>query len=63
VLRLMPAGYPMTPPAATPFFTRDGFVLNWSIMGSTCMRDRLTGSYASVRDLLKPEMAALLPKA
>ncbi|MFC5749477.1 serine/threonine-protein kinase [Actinomadura rugatobispora] len=48
-------------PASTPFFGTDQFEINYSIAGSECPYDRLTAPYASVRDLLRPEIVALLP--
>ncbi|MEW2352585.1 serine/threonine-protein kinase [Spirillospora sp. NPDC029432] len=50
------------PATATAFFAPDQFEINWSSGGSTCMYDRLTAPYAKVRDLLKPEIVAMLPK-
>ncbi|HEX2314810.1 MAG TPA: hypothetical protein VHJ17_13800, partial [Thermomonospora sp.] len=51
------------PPVATPFFGADRFELNWSAGGSDCVYDRLVAPYGKVRDLLRPEIAALLPRA
>ncbi|MFB4312772.1 serine/threonine-protein kinase [Actinomadura sp. 21ATH] len=50
------------PAVATPFFAPGQFEINWSAGGSSCMYDRLTAPYAKVRDLLKPEIVAMLPK-
>jgi serine/threonine-protein kinase len=52
---------PLASASATPVFTAGGFEINWSTGGSECPFDRLTAPYAKVRDLLKPEVAALLP--
>ncbi|GAA3943743.1 hypothetical protein GCM10023085_27100 [Actinomadura viridis] len=48
-------------PWATAFFATDRFEINYSRGGSECPYDRLTAPYAKVRDLLKPEIVAMLP--
>mgnify|MGYP001387874285 CR=1 FL=1 len=51
------------PPHMTVFFTPDRFELIWSTEGSACIFDLFHAPYDRVRDLLKPEIVALLPGA
>ncbi|WP_207400868.1 hypothetical protein, partial [Actinomadura roseirufa] len=56
-------GMEVDPPRLSAFFTPAEFQLSWLHAGSDGCGDLdFGGSYASVRDLLKPEIAALLPK-
>jgi len=55
------AGAEETLPAVKTLLKPDGLELFWSIGGSDCSDFRFTAPYAKVRDLLKPELVALLP--
>jgi serine/threonine-protein kinase len=55
------AGAEESPPAVKTLLKPDGLEWVWSIGGSDCSDFRFTAPYAKVRDLLKPELVALLP--
>ena len=50
-----------SPPHLSPFFTPKGMTVMWSAAGSDCAFYTSTIPYSDARDLLKPELVAMLP--